>query len=81
MYLFNTITPTPFVPFTVQRKKAAVGIMITASHNPKEDNVSLKLYEKDTNYKISSFHILFLRDTKYSGAMALRSNLLTTSIF
>merc|ERR1712223_875217 len=38
VYLFNTITPTPFVPFTVQRKKAAVGIMITASHNPKEDN-------------------------------------------
>ena len=27
-----------FVPFTVQQKKAAIGIMITASHNPKEDN-------------------------------------------
>ena len=38
VYLFNEITPTPFVPFTVQQKKAAIGIMITASHNPKEDN-------------------------------------------
>ena len=44
VYLFNTITPTPFVPFTVQRKKAAVGIMITASHNPKEDNVIILLH-------------------------------------
>lgn len=38
VYLFNQITPTPFVPFTVQQLKAAVGVMITASHNPKEDN-------------------------------------------
>jgi phosphomannomutase len=35
VYLFNSITPTPFVPFTVQQKNAAVGIMVTASHNPK----------------------------------------------
>lgn len=38
VYLFSSITPTPWVPFTVQKKKAAVGIMITASHNPKQDN-------------------------------------------
>ena len=36
--LFSTITPTPFVPFTVVQKKACIGIMVTASHNPKEDN-------------------------------------------
>ena len=38
VYLFDSITPTPFVPYTVQNAKAAIGIMITASHNPKEDN-------------------------------------------
>ena len=38
VYLFSSISPTPFVPFTVQQKTAAVGVMITASHNPKEDN-------------------------------------------
>ena len=38
VYLFSSITPTPYVPFTVQRKTAAVGVMVTASHNPKEDN-------------------------------------------
>ena len=36
--LFSTITPTPIVPFTVVQKKACIGIMVTASHNPKEDN-------------------------------------------
>ena len=36
--LFSKITPTPWVPFTVKAKSAAVGIMVTASHNPKEDN-------------------------------------------
>lgn len=29
---------TPLVPFTVNAKGASVGIMITASHNPKMDN-------------------------------------------
>lgn len=36
--LFGDVVPTPFVPFSVQKYKCAVGIMVTASHNPKEDN-------------------------------------------
>lgn len=36
--LFSDVVPTPFVPFAVNHYKAAVGIMITASHNPKEYN-------------------------------------------
>ncbi|XP_043918079.1 phosphoglucomutase-2 [Protopterus annectens] len=38
VYLFSKITPTPFVPYTVSHKKLCAGIMVTASHNPKEDN-------------------------------------------
>lgn len=38
VYLFSGITPTPFIPFSVQQKKTSVGIVITASHNPKDDN-------------------------------------------
>lgn len=29
---------TPLVPYTMKEKNAAVGIMVTASHNPKKDN-------------------------------------------
>ncbi|XP_056266368.1 phosphoglucomutase-2 [Pseudoliparis swirei] len=38
VYLFSDITPTPFVPFTVSHMGLCAGIMVTASHNPKEDN-------------------------------------------
>ncbi|KAK2704286.1 hypothetical protein QYM36_016624 [Artemia franciscana] len=36
--VFSKICPTPFVPYTILMNKLAAGIMITASHNPKEDN-------------------------------------------
>ncbi|KAJ8917646.1 hypothetical protein NQ315_005093 [Exocentrus adspersus] len=36
--LFSQVTPTPFVPFATKKYKCAAGIMVTASHNPKEDN-------------------------------------------
>uniref|UniRef100_A0A0A9VX72 Phosphoglucomutase-2 n=1 Tax=Lygus hesperus TaxID=30085 RepID=A0A0A9VX72_LYGHE len=38
VYLFSDVCPTPFVPFGVEKYAAAAGVMVTASHNPKEDN-------------------------------------------
>ncbi|XP_053560037.1 phosphopentomutase [Bombina bombina] len=38
VYLFSNITPTPFVPYTVIHLNLCAGIMVTASHNPKQDN-------------------------------------------
>lgn len=38
VWWFEDFVHTPLVPFSVQHLKAAAGIMITASHNPAQDN-------------------------------------------
>lgn len=43
VYLFNRLVATPMVAFGVLHTKACAGIMVTASHNPKQDN-GYKLY-------------------------------------
>ena len=52
--LFSQITPTPFVPFTVVQNEASIGIMVTASHNPKEDNGYKVFWRNGAQVKISS---------------------------
>ncbi|XP_076244437.1 phosphoglucomutase 2 [Calliopsis andreniformis] len=38
VYLFSKVVPTPFIPYSILKYKCAAGIMVTASHNPKNDN-------------------------------------------
>jgi phosphoglucomutase len=38
VYLFDGLRPTPELSYSIRAKKATAGIMVTASHNPKEYN-------------------------------------------
>ncbi len=58
VYLFenNELQPTPFLSFVIRKLKLVSGIVITASHNPKEyngfkvyDNNGCQLLPEDTN--------------------------------
>ncbi len=45
-YLFKQLMPTPVLSFTVRQLNCAMGIVVTASHNPKEYN-GYKVYGMD----------------------------------
>ncbi|KAL8909262.1 MAG: hypothetical protein Q9207_000272 [Kuettlingeria erythrocarpa] len=54
VWLYEDLVHTPLVPYAVKQKGAAAGIMVTASHNPAEDN-GYKVYGSN-GCQISSPH-------------------------
>lgn len=38
VHLYGEMVPTPFIPFAISHMNLLAGVMVTASHNPKEDN-------------------------------------------
>ena len=52
-YLFEELRPTPELSFAVRNLKAAGGIVITASHNPKEYN-GYKVYGPDGGQMVTA---------------------------
>ena len=45
VYIFDSLRSTPELSFTVREKNCCAGIMITASHNPKDNN-GYKIYDE-----------------------------------
>jgi len=62
--------PTPFVPYCVKALGAAAGVMITASHNPPEDN-GYKLYASDGAQIIPPDDEIVERHMRVAGSAAL----------
>lgn len=38
VHLYGEMVATPFIPFAISHMNLLAGVMVTASHNPKEDN-------------------------------------------
>lgn len=79
VYLFESLRPTPELSFAVRQLKCQGGIVITASHNPKEYN-GYKVYwndggqlvpPHDTNVITEVFKISSVDEIKFSGNNAL----------
>lgn len=61
VFLFSQIVPTPFIPFAIKKLNCIAGIVITASHNPKDDN-GYKVYGQN-GAQIVSPHDRYIQDS------------------
>lgn len=79
VYMYSKVCPTPFVPYGVLQYKCAAGIMVTASHNPKEDN-GYKVYW-DNGAQIISPHDKGIQKSILANLKPLESSFNTTEIY
>lgn len=79
VYLFSKVCPTPFISYTIVKYKCAAGIMITASHNPKDDN-GYKVYWQN-GAQIISPHDKKIQNYILSNLEPLESSWDTSKIY
>lgn len=63
VYLFDSLRPTPELSFTVRHLKCHTGIVITASHNPKEYN-GYKVYWNDGGQLVPPHDVNVINEVK-----------------
>ena len=63
VYLFNALRPTPELSFAVRELGCKSGIVITASHNPKEYN-GYKVYGEDGSQIVSPFDTEIIKSVR-----------------
>lgn len=63
VYLYDALRPTPQLSFTVRYFACHVGIMITASHNPKEYN-GYKVYGDDGAQVVAPYDRLIIEEVR-----------------
>ena len=70
VYLFTDLKPTPELSFAVRHLQCHAGIVITASHNPKEYN-GYKVYWQDGSQIISPHDVNIINEVKKITSLSL----------
>lgn len=63
VYLYDALRPTPQLSFTVRHLECQIGVMITASHNPKEYN-GYKVYGDDGAQVVAPFDSMIIEEVR-----------------
>ncbi len=63
VYMFDGLRPTPEISFAIRKFKCQSGVIITASHNPKEYN-GFKVYWEDGGQVISPHDLRIINEVK-----------------
>jgi phosphoglucomutase len=63
VYLYDSLRPTPQLSFTVRDRKCHIGVMITASHNPKEYN-GYKVYGNDGAQVVAPLDAMIIQEVQ-----------------
>jgi phosphoglucomutase/phosphopentomutase len=79
VYMYSNVCPTPFIPYGVLKYKCAAGVMVTASHNPKEDN-GYKVYWKNGSQIITP-HDKEIQKSILENLQPLQSSWNTSDIY